>query len=241
MKGAWLMLMAGWLPQGPGGEPSFAAALADLRAGRHEAAYQGFAALYAAAGETAAPALRSNYALAALHQKRPQDAEQVMRPLLEHPAAHERQEAEFVLGMAALLRGEMAAAAAALPDAEPMAWQAAVDAASRAVGHFGRAAERDGGWPEALRNAERAWRRGEAWRQARDQNRPEAKKEDAPPPPPAPTDDRPLEEQLPELSIAPLSPRELAELAQKLARKEREKRAVRSLRQQDRSAGERGW
>lgn len=246
------------LPQSPPQEP-FAQALADYRAARYDAAWAGFRQLaepLAAATDPAQPTgaasspwvgplppeLRSNLAVTALRRSRPADAEAVIRPLLAHDDLAERAEAEFVLGMAALRRGELAAAAAQLPDAEPMAWQAAVDGARRALEHFVRADERPHGWPAARRNAERSWRQLQAWQELRDQHRQDTKQEDAPPPPPAPTDDQSLEEQLPELTVAPLSARELAELAQKLARKEREKRAVRSLRQANETpTGVRGW
>lgn len=251
------------VPQGSSAEP-FARALADYRAARYDAAWVGFrevAASHAAAAPAervaSAPApgaadpdwagalppeLRSNLAVTALRRSRPADAEAVIRPLLTQDDPAERAEAEFVLGMAALRRGELAAAAAQLPDAEPMAWQAAVDGARRAVDHFARAGERADGWPAAWRNAERSWRLLQAWQQLRDQHRQQKQHEDAPPPPPAPTDDQPQEEQLPDLAVAPLTARELAELAQKLARKEREKRAARRLQQAEQTpTGARGW
>ncbi len=241
MKNLAAMLLCAVLPQAAGGDV-FTAALADYRAQRYEAALAGFTAELQAAGEHASSALRCDVALAALRLRRPGDAEAAARPLLEDDAPEERAWGEFLLGQAAMQRAEVAAAAARLADAEPMAWQAAVSSAERALAHWCRAAQRPGGWPQALRNAERAFVALAELRRQRDAASPTKKQEDAPPPPPAPTDQQPLEEQLPELTVAPLSPRELDELTQKLARKEKEKRRTRIAAQQQQAvAQERDW
>ncbi|MCB9885184.1 MAG: hypothetical protein H6838_06800 [Planctomycetes bacterium] len=240
MKILAAMLTCAVLPQAAGGD-AFAAALADYRAQRYEAALAGFTAELQAAGEGASPELRCDAALAALRMRRPGDAEAAARPLLEHNAADERAWGEFLLGQAAMQRAEVAAAAARLPDAEPMAWQAAVSSAERAFAHWCRAAQRPGGWHEAQRNAERALHALDELRRQRDAAQPTKKKDDAPPPP-APTDQQPLEEQLPDLTVPPLSPAQLQELAQKLARKEKEKRTTRIAAQRGQAvAGERDW
>ena len=242
MKPFAALLVCALLPQAAGGD-AFAAALADYRAQRYEAALAGFTAVLQAEGEGADAALRCDVALAALRLRRPADAEAAARPLLDHDDAGERAWGEFLLGQAAMQRADVAAAAARLPDAEPMAWQAAVTSAERAFAHWCRAAQRPGGWPQAQRNAERAFHALAELRKQRDAARPDPKKEDAPPPPPpSPTDAQTFEQQLPDLSVPPLSPQQLAELAQKLARKEKEKRGSRTAAQQTQAgAGGRGW
>lgn len=241
MKLPVLLLCVAVLQEAAGGD-AFAAALRDYRAERYDSALSGFRQVLQAQGDAAAPALRCNVALAALRQRRAADAEAAVQPLLEHADANERAWAEFLLGQAAWQRSEGAAAAARLADAEPMAWQAAVSSAERAVAHWCRAADRPNGWPAALRNAERAHRALADLRRERDASQPTKKQEDAPPPPPAPTDEQPVEEQLPDLQVAPLSPRELATLAERLGQREREKRRVRTVEQSQRGGvGGRDW
>ncbi len=228
------------LLQGPSTGDPFAAALADYRAGRHAEALAGFRLAYDAAAQPH-PAIATNLALAALRLSRPGDAEPVLRPLLALDDAAERALAEFLLGMAAMQRAEQAAAAAGLADAEPMAWQAAVDGARRALQHWLVAARRPGGWEESLRNAERAQRALAEWTRQRDAHRQKSQQEEAPPPEPPPGEPT-AEERPPDLQVPPLSPQEVAELAKKLARKEQEKRATRAAAQRQRTAvGARDW
>lgn len=230
----WLALSLLLLPQG---EPTpFAQALQALRAGEYEAAQRSFAEQLARGD--ADPALRSNLALAALARQRTADAEAAARPLLAQTDPRERCEGEFLLGMAALQRGEQAALAAALPDAEPMAWRAAILAGERALQAFLAAAQRPDGWPAALRNAERSWLRLQAWQRASAAQANQSRRE--PTPPPQPKSSGELAEQLPEVTMPPMTQADLQALREKLLAKDREKRAQRSARQVP-AGGERGW
>ena len=226
-------------------EPAaFAAAVADYRAGKHEQAFAAFQALFVAAGDAAGDALRWNLALAALRLQRSGDAEEAVAPWLAGGDAGRRADAEFVLGMAGAQRGERAAAAAQLPEAEPLAWAMAIRAMEQAGDAFVRAAGARGGWPEAERNAARAPARVEELKRLRDAAREQAaKKESAPKPlPPAPQpepdqDDDPLG-----LVTEPLPASELPAPARRLAQRDQKKVAAR--REQQRKtlrAGERAW
>lgn len=223
---------------------AFAAAVADYRAGKHESAFAAFQAQLAAAGDAASDALRWNLALAALRLQRSGDAEEAVAPWLAGADGERRADAEFVLGMAGAQRGERAAAAAQLPDAEPLAWAMAIRAMEQAGDAFVRAAGARGGWPEAERNAARTRARVEALKRLRDAAREQAaKKESAPKPlPPAPKpkpdqDDDPLG-----LVTEPLPASELPALARRLAQRDQKKVAVRREQQQKTlRAGERGW
>jgi hypothetical protein len=208
----------------------FAAALADYRAGRFAEAFAGFQALLAAAGDQPPPELLANVALAALRLQRSGDAEAPARLLRQHARAGERALGAFLLGHAAMLRCERAEAAARLQDAEPMAFDAALSAARAAVEHWLAADAEQGGWPAALRNAER--------------NKPPPKREpDRPEAKPQPQPDQPPQEQDPELTTARLSPVEVGKLLERLEQKQREKRIARLQQQQSAAAtaGERDW
>jgi hypothetical protein len=226
---------------------AFAAALADHEAGRFQAAYETFAQLLAAAAEPVPEALRWNTALAALRVLRARDAEAAIEPWRAHPDPERRAEAEFVFGLAQCLRAEQAAVAAALPDAEPMAWQLALAAQDRGIAAFVRAVQLRGDWPAAVRNVERAQRRRLEFEQQRDRSRPEASKQEQvpeppPPPPPAPANDAEPEAALPELMINELSAAEVAQLLQRLAQKDQRKHRLRQQEQRRTTvAGERDW
>lgn len=224
--------------------PGHARALADYRAGRFQAAHEGFAALLAAQGDAAPPALRWNAALAALRVQRSGDAEAAIEPWRSSADAHERADGEFVFGLASVQRAERAAAAARLPDAEPMAWTMATQAMERAFASFVLAATLRGGWPEARRNAERAQRALAGLVRERDASRTPDKKQENPlppePPPPAATQEP--EEAAPEPVVAALTPAEVAQLLQRLEQKDREKRTVRrAAARASTVAGERAW
>jgi hypothetical protein len=223
---------------------AFAAAVADYRAGKHEAAFAAFQAQFAAAGDAAGDALRWNLALAALRLQRSGDAEAAVAPWLAGGDDARRADGEFVLGMAGAQRSELAAAAAQLPDAEPLAWAMAIRAMEQAADAFVRAAAARGGWPEAERNAARTRARVEELKRLRDAAREQAaKKASAPKPlPPAPQpkpdqDDDPLG-----LVTEPLPAKELPALARRIAQRDQKKVAVRREQQQKTlRAGERGW
>lgn len=242
MMGAIPLLAVTMLSLPQGGEDPFALAVTDYRQGRYKAALTAFKVLLAMAGEQASPELLGNVALAALRQRRPADAEVAARRLLEFDNAADQSLAEFLLGQAVFERATMAEMAASLTDAEPGAWQSAVDAAVRAMHHWQVAAElRDrGSWPEATRNAERAWRRIQDLRQKRDAAQQESKSEPAPKPkPPAPEAvDQP---EIPEIASQPLPAAEVARLLERLQQKEREKRLLRRVTNRTNRVGERDW
>jgi hypothetical protein len=238
---AALALAAGAAAQQP---DAFAAAVADYRAGRHEAAFAAFQAQFAAAGDGAGDELRYNLALAALRLQRSGDAESAVAPWLQADDAPRRADAEFVLGMAGAQRGERAAAAAQLPDAEPLAWAMAIRAMEQAGDAFVRAAAARGGWPEAERNAARTRARVDQLKRLRDAAREQAaKKESAPKPlPPAQKPKADQDEDPLGLVTDPLPASELPALARRIAARDQKKVAVRRQQQQQSlRAGERGW
>jgi hypothetical protein len=221
---------------------AFTTAVAELQRGQALTAYERLAALLQA---TPAPpfALRVNTALAALAAQRGADAAAAIAPVRDSDDAAERAIAVAIAAQAEALRAERAALAAALPDAEPMAWQQAVKAAETAVAGFGAALALRPDWPEVLRNLERAQRRLLEFERQRDAARPPANKEE-PAPQPAPPPGKPAgapEEVAPELDVAPLSAAARDELRQKLAAKERQKRVVRQQPALATTSAERDW
>jgi len=241
---AALLCLAALQAPGDAGPERFTAGVAAYRAGRWEDARVAFAAELAAHGAGAPAALRVNLAMAALRVQRTQDAEAAARPLLESAVIDDRAWGEFLGALASFQRGERAAAAARLPDAEPMAWETAVRSAAAAVQGWCRAAELRPGWPEALRNAERAVRRLAALQRERAAAAPATPKrtEPVPPEPPPQAAQPSTEEVQPDLVQATLSQAELERLRQRLRQKDREKRSARLL-QPRRAlvAGERDW
>lgn len=224
----------------------FATATADYRAARYAEALAGYQALFAEQGSAAAPELLGNLALAALQRHRPGDAEPAARGLLQRVDAGEQALGAFLLGHAAWLRAETARAAAKLQDAEPMAFAAALAQLDQAVGLWLRADELRQGWPEAVRNAERAAALRELVQQeqqAAEANRPKPKQEpDRPEPEPPPTRPEQSEEQQPDAARDALSAQELAKLLERLQQKDREKRLARQAQQRGSAvAGERDW
>lgn len=217
--------------------------VAAYRAGRFAEAYATFAAQLAAAGDGATNELRWNTALAALRVQRSADAEAAVQPWLAGGDATRRADAEFVGAMAAFQRGERAALAAQLPDAEPLAWTMALQAVQRAEAGFVRAASARGAWPEATRNAERARARLAELQKLRDAAQQAKAKQQPEPAPPPPSQRQPTPEEAPTaLATEPLRADEVAALLQRVERKEREKRSLRRERQQQATAaGERGW
>lgn len=222
------------------------AGITRYRAGDHAAAFAEFTAA-AAAHEGAVPAYVSfDLALAALRVQRANDAETAARALLAADERTLQADGEFLLAMAALQRGEQAAAAARLPDPEPFAWAAAIRSAELAHRGFVRALQLRGEWPEALRNAERAWRRLDEWKRQRaeaDAKRASNPREKEPPPPapPAPSP-QPPEEVAADLATTALAPAEVARLLQRVQQREREKQSSRQAAQRTATvAAERDW
>jgi hypothetical protein len=224
---------------------AFAAAVADYRGQRFEAAFAAFQAAAAAAGDAASDELRWNLALAALRLQRSGDAEAAVLPWLRDASGGRRADGEFVVAMAQSQRAERSAAAAALPDAEPMAWAAAILQMERAVAGFERAAAMRGDWPAAVRNAERARAAVEELRRRQAAAAPpNVQQEPAPaePPPPSPEPEPTPEVVAPELTQDRLSTAELARLRQRVAARDEQKRA--SRREELRQAvvqGTRAW
>ncbi len=226
-----------------GPDEPFAAAVAHYRAGRHAEALAGFTALAAADAAALTPELLGNLALSALRRQRTAEAEAAARQLAAHALPAERALGEFLLGQAAGQRCARAEAAAKLPDAEPAAFDLAVRAAEQALAAFVRADALRGGWPAALRNAERAALRVRDLQQQREaaaRNRPRPQQEPDRPPPPAP---EPGPEAVdPALATNPLSSADVARLLERLQQQERAKRALRLAGQRATlQAGERDW
>ena len=221
-------------------------ALDDYRGGRHRAAFDVFQAELLAGGERAPLELRWNTALAALRLQRPADAEAAITPLLAHAQPAVVADAEFVLAMCRHQRGERAAAAAQLPDAEPMAWTMALRALQQAIDGFLRAANRPGGWPEAVRNGERCQRRLQELERLRAQQEASKPKQEQVPqrPPEAPKPAQPPEPEAtaPAPVLDRLSPAELAALLQRGLQRDRKKRQERQAAAVNQAvAGERDW
>ncbi len=209
---------------------AFAAAVADYRAERFEAAFAGFQAAAAAAGESASDELRWNLALAALRVQRSGDAEAAVLPWLRDASGSRAADGEFLVAMAQSQRAERSAAAAALPDAEPMAWAAAISQMERAAAGFERAASLRGQWPAATRNAERARAAVEELRRRQAAAAtPDAKQEPNPagPPPPSPDTKPTPEVAAPELTPDRLGAAELARLRQRVVTRDEQKRSSR--------------
>lgn len=219
------------------------AAVDDYRAGRFEAARLAFAAELAALGDAAPAELRADLALAALRRQRTGDAEAACRPLLDHAEPAWRARGEFLLGLAAWQRSDRAAAAAQLPDAEPMAWELAVRATADAFHHWCRAAALQPADATARRNAERAQRRLAAQQRARDAAAQQRAPKRQPEPPPPPSDaPGPAEAATPELAPQPLSAAELLRLRERLRDLDRTKQRLRQAAQRGAArVGERDW
>lgn len=251
MKWLALAVLCCLLQDPPRGERTapaqrFAQATADYRAARYVEAFVGYQALFAEQGPAAAPELLGNLALAALQRHRPGDAEPAARALLQRADADAQALGAFLLGHAAWLRAETGRAAAKLQDAEPMAFATAEAQLDQAVALWLRADQLRPGWPEAVRNAERAAALREVVqqeRQAAERNRPKPKQEpDRPEPEPPPTRPEQNEEQQPDAARDALSPQELARLLERLQQKDREKRLARQAQQRGSAvAGERDW
>jgi len=232
----------------PSREESFAAALADYRAGRFEKALAAFREQLAKPADEAATnieaELRLNASLCALRLLHSRDAEELVAPLVDEEAWEA--DACFVLGLASSQHGERAVVAAKLADAEPMAWAMASRAMQSAEMQFRRVVTLRPDDARAVRNLERTMRRRaevEAERAAAQP--PDAKKEDAPKPePPKPKpDEQPTEEVvIPEVATLQLTPKELAALQQRVREQQNKKVRGRQQRSQQRAgAGERDW
>lgn len=221
-----------------------AAAVAEYRAGKFEAALASLQAELAVRGDQAAGEVRLNASLCALRLLHSRDAEELIAPL-----ADDQQwapEAAFVLGLASSQHAERAVVAAKLADAEPMAWVMATRAIQGAERQFRRVVTLKPNWPEAVRNLERMIRRrAEIEADQAAAITPDAKKEDAPKPrpdqPPKNQDQAP-EVVIPEIAVAELTAKELAELQKRVRNQQRQKVTGRQQRSRTGStSGTRDW
>jgi len=242
-----LPLLALAATQGPpasSGDP-FAAAVAHYRAGRHAEAFAGFGALRGSSGTAPGAELLVGFSLAALRLQRTAEAEGAARELAALADARDRADGAFLLGLAAFQRAERAEAAAKLQDPEPGAFDAALQAVDQAIGQWLAADRARDGWPEAVRNAERAAHKRRQLQQDRaaaERDRPQSRKEPAPEARPKTESDPEPQQVDPELTAAALPAQELARLLDRLQQREREKRLVRQAQQRAAaSAGERDW
>jgi len=152
----------------------------------------------------------------------------------------------FLRGNIAFARCALAARQAALPEAEPFAYDVAINYCKSARDFWQRAAMSRPDWPAARRNVERALlaldelrrRKDEADQERRRERDPKPRPDPKPKPPPdGKTDEDPtLTPQLNELS-----PAEVLRLLETLARKEEEKRALRRARRKRSFGVERDW
>ncbi len=230
-------------PSAPPGEV-VAAAVADYRAGKYEAALVALRSELAARGDLVAPEVRLNASLCALRLLHSRDAEELIAPL-----ADDKQwapQAAFLLGLASSQHAERAVVAAKLADAEPMAWAMASRAIQGAELQFRRAVALQPEWPEAVRNLERTLlRRVEIEAERAAAKTPDAKKEDAPkpePPKPPKNQDQAPEVVIPEVAAAELTAKELAELQKRVREQQRKKVTGRQQRSRTGTASEqRDW
>jgi hypothetical protein len=257
MKWRYLVTMAlsGVLLLAAQGEPSaakksmgdvVAAAVADYRAGKYEAALATLRAeLVGAVGSAdTAPELRLNASLCALRLLHSRDAEELIAPLVDDQTW--ASEAAFALGLASSQHAERAVIAANLADAEPMAWTMASRAIQGAELQFRRAVDLKPDWPAAVRNLERAiLRRATIEAERAAAKTPDAKKESAPKPEPekAPKNpDQAPEVVIPEAAVGQLTARELADLQKRVRDQQRKKVTGRQQRSRTGSVrGERDW
>lgn len=153
---------------------------------------------------------------------------------------------DFLFGNTAFARGLQAERRADLPEAEPFAYDVAIQQVEKAKGAWEQALLRRGDWPEASRNIERAVLRLEGLRRKKQKKEEEQKKKEEPDWPeeePEP-EEREEEPQEPDLdpSLEELSPEKVLRLLEKLALEEQEKRALRRSERQQRSRSvERDW
>jgi hypothetical protein len=152
----------------------------------------------------------------------------------------------FLAGDIAYARAQVAGRQAATPEAEPFAFDVAIQYASSARDAFAAAAASREDWPAARRNVERALRllADLARQKAEKQNPPKRRPEPQPEPKPLPPPEGPGQKQeVPaEAQLSTLSPEEVRRLLDLLAEKEREKLATRRKHRAEKMAGaEKDW
>jgi hypothetical protein len=239
-----------------------ASGLRAYRGGRFEEAHAAF--VRATEGADAAPELLHDRALAALRIGELDDADASAERAAAHGDPRFAALRDFVRGNTALARAEKAGVQAALPEAEPFAFDAAIAQAEAARLAWESAAVTRDDWPEARRNVERALRKLDELKKAKADAEKRRKKEtassgkpkprpvpkppdepgDPPMPEPGPAAGRPQPSPQPGAQGAepPLSAEEVRSLLDRVAAKEREKLALRRARRQEASVQvERDW
>ncbi len=205
------------------------------------------------AGESAAPELLYNRALAALGAGELRAAEIAAEKAAARGGPEFAALRDFLLGNAAFARSVAASAQAAAPEAEPFAFDLAIAHAEAARRFWQRAALSRADWPEARRNVERVLLQLQDLRGRKEQAEKERKARARLPEPPPPQADPGPQDPLArgeEEGLAPLfEPQPLdrsadlvERLRERLARKENEKRALRQAARRERQAGvEKDW
>lgn len=232
--------------------------------GRHVDAHRALSAAVDAAGDGAAAELVYDRALAALRAGDIGDAERSVARAAQIGEGDLRAACDFLAGNVAFARCDLAERQASTEEAEPFAFDIAIEQARTARRHWVAAAITRDDWPEARRNVERVDRRIEALRakkaeaearkrrkgpkdrrpQPRAEPRPGTKSDGAPPAPPEGTgaaQGGPTDEGA-DPQVAELTPAEVARLLDRVAEKEREKLAAREKRRSAPTpAVERDW
>ena len=181
-------------------------------------------------------------ALEALAESRPREAEAAAREAARRGGQEYQALRDFVWGNTAFARCLLAQKQAALPQAEPFAYDVALNYARAARDAWQLAAASRIDWPAARRNVERALLKIEELERSRAEQERKRKQTDPQPDPrakPAPTKEpKPAQ---PRLQLEELPPDEVRKLLDRLAQKEREKLALRRTQRKTRMAGERDW
>ncbi|GAB4146963.1 MAG: hypothetical protein Fur0037_15060 [Planctomycetota bacterium] len=219
-------------------------------AGRFSDALALFGQALAEEGDDAPAELWFDHALAALGAGDPKTAAASAERAAARGGIAFAAEREFLLGSAAALSSERAAAQARTAEAEPFAFDIAIEHANEAFLRYREAAVLRAGWPEASRNAERMLSRIASLREQaaaaalrRQKERLAAKPRVRAVPPDAEKGNaRGAEREPAPLEIAGAGDPRPEDLFDLLARKEAERRADR-LRRQRAAFGrsERGW
>ncbi len=230
------------------GDDAVARGVAAFRAGRAEEALAGFQAAVRERGDAAPAELHFDVALAALQCNQPAVAEAAAERAVAVGGEPFVARRAFVRGSAAFHDGELAAAEAALADADPTAFDRAIRSVQAARDAWTAAAASRADWPQARRNVERALRTLESLARAKaERQRKRAPAPLEPPPPPPARDAEATPEPVPSPAPAPdvdLTPSQIERLLEILRLDEAEKREQRRARRAARPAAapsERDW
>lgn len=205
------------------------------------------------AGESAAPELLYNRALAALSAGALREAEIAAEKAAARGGPEFAALRDFLLGNAAFARCLAAGGQAAAPEAEPFAFDLGLAHAEAARRFWQRAALSREDWPEARRNVERALLELEGLRKKKEEAEKERRARARLPEPPPLQEEPGSRDPLAQGEEAGLAPRfepqpldrsaDLVErLLERLAQKESEKSALRQAARPERQTGvERDW